>query len=653
MTKIRRATAILFSTLTTVTFLTACGSDKKSSPDREPDLFEFSSESDAAINSTVTSETITITGLAADANLTIEGGAYSIGEAEFSTEATTIGNDQTIRVQVQASSVFSTTTTVTLTIGGIDGTFSVTTEAEDTIPESFDLGANATSSTPGEWVESDLITVTGINSVSSISIDNGEFYIVGVDTYPSAATTVENGQQISVRVQSGSTLNETETATITIGGETDTFGVTMVDATPPTANVQFPTPNTLSDGTFVTLRGQAEDDFGPVTSIQVVVTTDEGATEVDNQTLTATENDNFQTTWSQRVNLATDKVNTITVTATDNTGNVQSEPQVLTVTQSTTEINFPVGEDVFIGQYISGGLAMTPSGERLYLPGNQNNAIYTVDINSGNREEFANTSDLNISFSRDLLFIDEEAFLLSGRRSSNEAIFFVDVIEKTFVERSNSATPDSDVQLEAPQQMAQALDGSIYITDTLRGLYRMDLDTGSRTLISGVNGSGLPWPENGDNPFDAPSGLLLDEANNRALVANTDTQQLFWVDLTTGVRTVRELDQSLNDFQYISITGEPNEIVLLESYVPDIEGASALYTVNLETGTVQVLSDDTNPGSENSLQFSRSLVVDQEKKIAFVGANSRAIGSRSSIKVVDITTGERIVLTYSLQDGVN
>lgn len=645
MTKIRRATAILFSTLTTVTFLTACGSDKKSSPDREPDLFEFSSESDAAINSTVTSETITITGLAADANLTIEGGAYSIGEAEFSTEATTIGNDQTIRVQVQASSAFSTTTTVTLTIGGIDGSFSVTTEAEDTIPESFDLGATATSSTPGEWVESDLITVTGINSASTISIDNGEFYIVGVDTYPSAATTVENGQQISVRVQSGSTLNETETAILTIGGETDTFGVTMVDTTPPTANVQFPTPNTLSDGTFVTLRGQAEDDFGPVTSIQVVVTTDDGATEVDNQTLTATENDNFQTTWSQRVNLATDKINTITITATDNAGNVQSEPQVLTVTQSTTEINFPVGEDVFIGEYTSGGLAMTPSKNQLYIPGNSFEAIYTIDINDGNREEFSDISGLNVITARDIFFLDDMSFLLGGASPTYDAIYLVDVVEKSFVERSNNDTPNSDVPIESPKDIVQGRDGTIYITDTLRGFYRMDLETGSRTLISGES-----RPEGGVNPFSAPSGLLLDEDNNRALVANKTTQQLLWVDLVTGERTIRELGRNLNEFEYIRATGTPNEILLLESYVPDIEGASALYSVNLETGAVQVLSDDTNPGSENSLQFSRSLVVDQEKKIAFVGANSRAIGSRSSIKVVDITTGERIVLTYSLQN---
>ncbi len=647
MANVRRLTSVLFISILSIILVTACGGSDKKQPDRTPDEFTFAALNDQTIDSTVTSEAVTISGLGAEAEITITGGSYSVdGGVTYTAESGTIENEQTVSVQAQTSGAFSTTTTVTVTIGGVEGTLSISTEAEDTTPDAFDLGADTTSATPGEWVESGTITVAGINTAASISIDNGEFQIVGVDTYPSAATTVTNGQQISVRVQAGDTLGTSQTATLTIGGESDTFTVTMVDNTPPTANVQFPTPNTLSDATFVTLRGQANDDFGPVNSIQVVVTTDDGATEVDNQTLTATENDDFQTTWSQRVNLATDKLNTITVTAIDNAGNVQAEPQVLTVTQSTTEVNFPVGEDVMMGQFTEHDLEWDQQNNRLLFATSGNDrASYTVDITTGNRDpyfDFMASVDGNAR-ARDFLILGAESVLMAETETS--AIYISDMSTPSFEAFSDAASENSDIGISYPWSIEQSSTGEVYVTDNDTGLYRLSLADGSRTLISNSS-----RPEGGLNPFNVPIDILIEEHNNRVLITNANSNQLLWVDLDTGGREVFDTSLPFQGLKYIESFGG-NEALILESYLPDINGYGALYSVDLITGDTMLLSDDTTPeslGTANSLQYPTGLVVDQEKQIAFVGGNNSLIGNRSSIKVVDITTGERIVLTYSM-----
>jgi len=117
--------------------LTACGGGGSSneppiivSPvpsDTSPDAFSFINVTENSISTKRTSEVITVTGINAESPISISGGEYSIDGGEFSSSASVVNNQQTIIVRLLSSSNYSTSTELTLTIGDISETFTVTT----------------------------------------------------------------------------------------------------------------------------------------------------------------------------------------------------------------------------------------------------------------------------------------------------------------------------------------------------------------------------------------------------------------------------------------------------------------------------------------------------------------------------------------------
>ncbi|ACD95020.1 cytochrome c [Trichlorobacter lovleyi] len=89
--------------------------------------FTFTSQTDVAPSSTVTSNSITVSGVTGAVPISVTGGSYSIGDAEFTTTAGTVSTGQSVRVRHTASALNGTTTTTTLTIGNVSGTFKSTT----------------------------------------------------------------------------------------------------------------------------------------------------------------------------------------------------------------------------------------------------------------------------------------------------------------------------------------------------------------------------------------------------------------------------------------------------------------------------------------------------------------------------------------------
>ncbi len=117
---------------------TGCGEDKTeyengTGPDNgggtTPAAFAFTNQTDVALGATVTSNSITVSGITAAAPISVTGGSYSIGTGDFTSSAGTVTNGQTVRVQHTASTSNGTTTTTTLTIGGVSAAFKSTTVA--------------------------------------------------------------------------------------------------------------------------------------------------------------------------------------------------------------------------------------------------------------------------------------------------------------------------------------------------------------------------------------------------------------------------------------------------------------------------------------------------------------------------------------------
>ncbi len=103
------------------------------SADTTPDAFSFNTVTDAARDGPVVSESVTITGLSAAADVSISGGEYSVDGGSYTGSSGTVSDGQAVTVRVSASSEFATETVTTLTVGGVSADFRVTTIAAPTV----------------------------------------------------------------------------------------------------------------------------------------------------------------------------------------------------------------------------------------------------------------------------------------------------------------------------------------------------------------------------------------------------------------------------------------------------------------------------------------------------------------------------------------
>ena len=93
-----------------------------------PNAFTFTDQADVAINTSIISGGVTIDGMNTAMPISVINGEYSIDGGTYTANGGLVNNGSTVSVQTTSSSSFSTVTDVTLTIGGISDTFTVTTE---------------------------------------------------------------------------------------------------------------------------------------------------------------------------------------------------------------------------------------------------------------------------------------------------------------------------------------------------------------------------------------------------------------------------------------------------------------------------------------------------------------------------------------------
>ncbi|MBL8483619.1 MAG: hypothetical protein JNJ60_15580, partial [Rhodocyclaceae bacterium] len=192
--------------------------------DSTPNAFTFRDSTGQALSTLITSTTTTISGINADTSITISGGEYSVNNGPFTSAPGTIQNGKGVRVRLLSSANYSTTTSATVTIGGVSGTFNVTTAAADSTPDAFSFTA-VTNAALNTLVISNGITVWGTNAPSDISVTNGE-YSIGSGAYTSAPGTVVKGQTVRIRIRTSSDPATTTGGTLTIGGVSATFNAT-------------------------------------------------------------------------------------------------------------------------------------------------------------------------------------------------------------------------------------------------------------------------------------------------------------------------------------------------------------------------------------------------------------------------------------------
>ena len=102
--------------------------------DTTPNQFIIIDQTGVALNSLITSSSITVSGINTGTSISISGGQYSRNGGAFTISKGTAYNGDSIRVRHTSATAYSTTTNTVLTIGGIKDTFSSTTLASCRIP---------------------------------------------------------------------------------------------------------------------------------------------------------------------------------------------------------------------------------------------------------------------------------------------------------------------------------------------------------------------------------------------------------------------------------------------------------------------------------------------------------------------------------------
>ena len=140
----------------------------------------------------------------------------------------------TVQVRGTSSGSNATAVNVVLTIGGVSDTFTITTVAAvDTTPNAFTF-TDATNQPVSTVVESNTITVLGINAATTMSIVGGEYWKNAGPAWASTSATVVLNDTVKVRGTSSAVLATPVNVILTIGGVSDTFTITTaaVDTTP-------------------------------------------------------------------------------------------------------------------------------------------------------------------------------------------------------------------------------------------------------------------------------------------------------------------------------------------------------------------------------------------------------------------------------------
>ena len=214
-----------------------------------PDAFTFTDRTNVALSTEYKSNAITVTGIDTAAPISVAGGTYSINGGTYTSASGTVSLGNTVKVRKMSAAAYATTKSATLTIGGVSDTFSVTTHAA-TQPDPFTF-TNQTNAALSTEFKSNAITVSGLGAAASISIIGGTYSVNG-GAYTSDGSTVVNGNTVKVRKMSATAYATTKSATLTIGGASDTFSVTT-QTTSPVIRTQ-PLSQTVMAGQTATFR---------------------------------------------------------------------------------------------------------------------------------------------------------------------------------------------------------------------------------------------------------------------------------------------------------------------------------------------------------------------------------------------------------------
>ncbi len=158
--------------------------------------FVFIDQANVTINTIIASNAVTITGINTNTAISVVGGAYEInGSGTWLTIASTVVNNDSVKVRHTSSASYSTAVNTTLTVGGVSDTFTSTTEVapilSQTVPDAPDggyIGGTVTLSSVGKILSGVSVVVAGGNRPANMVSVYGQI-AYQVTSAPSALVT--------------------------------------------------------------------------------------------------------------------------------------------------------------------------------------------------------------------------------------------------------------------------------------------------------------------------------------------------------------------------------------------------------------------------------------------------------------------------------
>ncbi|ROQ18573.1 hypothetical protein EDC38_2801 [Marinimicrobium koreense] len=526
--------------------------------DLEPAPFSFEPQFDVEPGATLTSNTVTVSGIDAATAISVTGGQYSIDGGAYTDADGEVDLDDEVRVQVTASGNFSTEASATLTIGGISGTFTVTTEAEDTTPNAFGF-APQEDLDPETEVTSEEVEISGINTPVAVNITGGEYRVNGGE-FTTEVGELKSRDTISLRAVTLSGPDQTREVAITIGTETVEWALTTApDEEPPVGEIAFPPPMSASGAETLTIRGRASDELSDVAEVTLTVHHQDSTVPY---TLEPDEETGFAE-WQQSITLAPGE-NRVSLQVSDEAGNELEEPVEVTVVGQDYTAPFPDDEQ---GQFDIGEMVYDKARNRLLLLGSdQDNgeteyrSVLAVDLDTGIRSVFVTNDGENDALnlrSLDVGVIDSENNRLLAARSGgfDTPIYEIDLGTGIAIELLQSKSGDLASAFDWPRGIVKSsLDPeSVYILSggnggDFRRLLRVNLESGEREVISDPEAGVGSGPD-----FSSADGILVSEEDGWAYIHNG--LALYKVKLISGDRVEIPLDyptdfiiRAINDF---------------------------------------------------------------------------------------------------------
>ena len=628
--------------------------------DTTPNAFTFTASTEAQTSTNITSPAVTISDIDAAASVSINGGEYSIGGGAFTSAAGSISNGQTLTVRITTSDKTNTPKEATVTVGGVSAKFVVTTAA-DVTPDAFSFESKAGVDLSTEQT-SEAITVKGIDIAVPVSITGG-FYSINNGEFTTAAGTVSAGQTITVKTTSDSKTDTPTAAVLVIGVVSGTFTVTTVaDTFAPIAEFKFPTPYTMSEANEVKVRGIATDD-NAIKEVKLVVRSFNLATpdvtisteEVVAAPKSESDGVNDFSSWTATIPLTANAENEIKVIATDDRDNsisVSAASKVI-VRQATIANAFP--DEVNQFNSVSGGIVYDNhyGRDRLIVSDVAGDSLIAVDLNSGARSVF---KDLYASGFSDiwgmLIESTEGAPMLRAIEYGRGNLHTIDLGTGDILRTFNTNL------YRAPRSLIlDEKDGTNHLVTINDDSY----GEGNNGVISFSENyqifSTLSEPSLLLD-FQRPWGITLDKNHNRYLVSkgnqNPDSNMhgLYAINRSTGERTLFSSNLIGAGEKFSADTGSgraflrdivvdvPNNRVIVPESI-----TGKLFSIDLDTAERKVIANfDYVEGLEEVRPRVFNIKLNSINDTVFLTETER-----NSILLVDLITGEKIIISKSNQ----